>query len=102
MMLYLTSNATPDISFAVHQCAQFTPNTKESHDTNMRRTFRYIQGTKENGLVFNPSKKLVLGFYADTVFVGLWGHENPQYHICAKRRTLFVVTFTNCPILWYL
>ena len=29
MMLYLASNTIPDISFAVHQCAQFTHNTKE-------------------------------------------------------------------------
>ena len=74
MMLYLTSNATPDVSFDVHQCAQVTPNTKASHETNMRRICRYLQGTKDNGLVFNPSKKLVVDFYAVTVFVGLWGH----------------------------
>ena len=28
MMLYLASNTRPDISFDVHQCAQFTHNTK--------------------------------------------------------------------------
>ena len=28
MMLYLASNKIPDISFAVHQCDQFTHNTK--------------------------------------------------------------------------
>ena len=28
MMLYLESNTRPDISFAVHQCARFTHNTK--------------------------------------------------------------------------
>ena len=31
MMLYLASSTRPDISFAVHQCAQFTHNTKVSH-----------------------------------------------------------------------
>ena len=31
MMLYLASNTRPDISFAFHQCARFTHNTKVSH-----------------------------------------------------------------------
>ena len=33
MMSYLASNTRPDISFAVHQCARFTHNTKVSHKT---------------------------------------------------------------------
>ena len=60
----------------------------------------YIQGTKDNGLVFNPSKKLVVDCYADTYFVRLWGYEDPQDPICARKRPGFVVTFANCPLLW--
>ena len=74
LMLYLASNTRPDISFAVHQCTRFTHNTKVSHETAVKRICRYLQGTKENGLVFNPSKKLVVDCYADTDFAGLWGH----------------------------
>ena len=44
----------------------------------MKRICRYLQGTKENGLVFNPSKKLVVDCYADEDFAGLWGHGNNQ------------------------
>ena len=36
MMLNLASNTRPDISFAVHQCARFTHNTKVSHETAVR------------------------------------------------------------------
>ena len=100
MMLYLASNTRPDISFAVHQCARFTHNTKVSHETSVKRIFRYLQGTKDNGLVFNPSMKLVVYCYADAVFVGLWGYEDPQDPICDRSRTGFVVTFANFPILW--
>ena len=42
MMLYLASNTRPDISFAVHQCDRFTHNTKESHDTAVKRICRYL------------------------------------------------------------
>ena len=66
----------------------------------MKRVCRYLQGTKDNGLVFNPSKKLVVDCYADVDFAGLWGHENPQASICARSRTGLVVTFAYCPILW--
>ena len=100
MMLYLESNIRPDISFAVHQCDRFTHNTKVSQETAMKRICRHIQGTKDNGLVFNPSKKLVVDYYADADFAGLWGHEDTQNPICDSSRTGFVVTFTNCPLLW--
>ena len=100
MMLYLASNRRPDISFAVHQCAWFTHNTKVSHDTDVKRICRYLQGTKDNGLVFNPSKKLVVDCYADADSAGLRGHEDPQDPICAISRTGFVVNFANCPLLW--
>jgi hypothetical protein len=32
MLLYLASNSRPDITFAVHQCAQFTHCAKHSHE----------------------------------------------------------------------
>ena len=94
-MLYLASSTIPDISFAVHQCAQFTHNTKASHNTAVKRICRYLQGTKENSLVFNQSKKLVVDCYADADFAGLWGHKNNQETICDRNRTVFVVTFSK-------
>ena len=94
------SNTIPDISFAVHQCSRFTHNTKVSHDIDVKSICRYLQGTKDNGLVFNPYKKLVVDCYADADFMVLWGHEDPLDHICAKSRTGFVVTFSNCTLLW--
>ena len=50
--------------------------------------------------MFIPSKKLVVDCYACADFAGLWGHEDPQDPIYARSRTVFVVTFANCPLLW--
>ena len=100
MMLYLASNTRPDISFSVYQCARFTHNTNSSHETAVKRIYRYLQSTNYNGLVFNPSKKIVVGCYENADFAGLWGHENPQDPICDRSRTIFVVTFSNFPLLW--
>ena len=66
----------------------------------MKRIFRYIQGTKYNGLVFNPSKKMVADCYTGADFARFWGHENPQDPIFARSGTGFVVTFYNFNLLW--
>ena len=66
----------------------------------MERILLYLCGTKDNGLVFNPPKKLVVDFYADAYFAGLQGHANPQDPVCARSRTVFVVTFSNFHLLW--
>ena len=95
MMFYMASNTRPDVSFAVHQCSRFTHYTKASHETSVKRICRYIQGTKENGLVFNPSNKLVTDCYSDTDSAGLWGHEDPQDPICSRSRTDFAVSFAE-------
>ena len=100
LILYMASSTIPDILFAVHQCAQFTHNTKASNKTDMKSIFRYLQGTKDNDLVFNPSKKLVVNCYADADFARLWKQEDPQDPIFARSRTGCVVTFSNCPLLW--
>ena len=76
MMLYLASNTITYISFAVNQCAWFINNTRASHKIAVKRICRYLQGTNDNGLVFNPSKNLVVDCYADADFAGLWGYEN--------------------------
>ena len=60
----------------------------------------YIQGTKYDGLVFNPSRKLVVDCYADADSAGLWGHKKPQDPICARSKTVFLVNFANHPLLW--
>ena len=66
----------------------------------MKRICWYLQGTKNNGLLFNPSKKLVVDCYAGADFLGMWVYEDPQDPICAGSITGFVVTFVKCPLLW--
>ena len=100
MILYLESNTQLYISFAVHQCDQFINNAKASHDVAMMGIFRYLQGTKNKGLVFNMSKNMVVYLYAGKDFAGPCVHENPQYPNCDSSKTRFVVIFANYPILW--
>ena len=41
-----------------------------------------------------------MDFYADTYFLGQWGHKNPQDPICDSSRTGSVTTFAIFPLLW--
>ena len=100
MMLYLLKNTRPDISFSVHACTQFTHNTKVSYDMYVKRICQYLQDTKDKGLLFNPFKKLVVDCYTGKDFAELWGHVYTQYPICDSSRSIFVITFINCPLFW--
>ena len=52
MLMYLSSNTRPDIQYAVHQCARFSHFPKKSHEDAILRICRYLQGTRERGLIF--------------------------------------------------
>ena len=97
-MLYLKSNIIPDTSFAVNKCAHFTHSTKASHETEVKRICKYIQGKMNRVFVFNTSKIMVMYCYVDADFTGLWGYENIQCAICANSRNKVLVTFYNLPL----
>ena len=78
MMFIWYKKIIPDIYSFVHQYARFTYNTKESHETDKNMICWYIQGSKDRGLVFNLSKKMMVDCYVDADFVVLWGHDNNQ------------------------
>ena len=65
-----------------------------------KRIYRYLQGTKEKGLVFNPPKKMAVNCYVGADFTIIPVHENPQDPICASSRTGFMEAFNHCPLLW--
>ena len=99
-MFHLESKIRPDVSFAINQCESFTHNTKKSHETAVKSIFRYFQGTKNNGMVLESSKKIVVDCYFYANFVGLWEHGIPPDPIFDSSRNRFVITFFNCNILW--
>ena len=100
MMIYLFSNAHPEIQFAVHQCARFIHCPQSSHKEAVKQICRYLQGVKCKGLIFQPNTNLQLNFYVDTNFSGLWNYENVHYVVCVKSQTGYVLTLGGCPIQW--
>ena len=101
MLMYLASNSRPEIAYAVHQCARFTHAPHNSHVVAIKRILRYLQGTRDKGLIFNPSTSLQVDCYVDAAdFVGLWSIEDEQDPVSVKSRTGFLLMFMNCPLLW--
>jgi hypothetical protein len=100
MLMYLSSNAHPEIQFSVHQCARFTHCPRASHEEAVKHICRYLQGVQDNGLTFQPSDSLQLDCYVDADFAGLWNYESDQDPVCVKSRTGYVMTLGGCPIQW--
>jgi hypothetical protein len=46
MLMYLSSNAHPEIQFTVHKCAHFTHCPRSSHKEAIKHICRYLQGAK--------------------------------------------------------
>jgi hypothetical protein len=61
---------------------------------------QYLQGVKDDGLTFKPSKDLQLHCYVDADLAGLWNYESNQDPVCIKSCTGYVMTLGGCPIQW--
>ena len=51
MLLYLSTNTHPDITFAVSQVARFSSAPKQSHATAVKTIVRYLSATKDQGTI---------------------------------------------------
>lgn len=100
MLLYLSTNTRPDISFAVSQVARFNYNPKKSHATAIKTIVRYLQRTHDKGTVVKPTGDLTLDCYVDADFAGLHGRDPDHLPSSAKSRTGYIITLGGCPILW--
>ena len=102
-LMYLV-NTRPDIQFAVHQCARFTHSPKASHAKAVKRICRYLQGTRNLGMVYKPDsiddREIQLDAYVDADFSGLYGIEDSQDPVSSRSRTGFVFLLGSCPVVW--
>jgi hypothetical protein len=100
MLLYLSTNTRPDISFAVSQVARFCHNPKKSHAAAVKTIVRYLHRTCEMGMIVNPTGNLSIDCYVDADFAGLHGRDPDDSPSSAKSRTGYIITLGGCPILW--
>jgi len=97
---FVEKSTRPEIAYAVHQCARFSSDPKESHATAVKRIAKYLQGTKDKGLILNP-KDHSFDCFVDADFVGNWDRVNADVDpATAKSRTGYIIMYAGCPIAW--
>ena len=57
MLMFLSANTRPDISFAVHQAARFSHSPKHSHGVAVKRILRYLKETSDKGMEMTPTEE---------------------------------------------
>ncbi len=100
MLGYLQGTSRPEISMAVHQCAQFNNDPKLCHEQAIKHICKYLLGTMDKGLIFKSDYSRGLECFVDADFAGGWAsgdHTNPE---AVLSRTGFVIMFAGCPVTW--
>ena len=91
-LLYACTCTRPDIAFAVSNVSRFMSNPGMVHWTAAKRILRYLKGTKDLKLKFNPDCDLKLSGYCDAD----WGGE-----LDTRRSTTgYTFLYGNCGISW--
>ena len=66
MLLCLSTNTRPDVSFAVSQVCRFSNDPKKPHATAVKTILRYLKKTEERGLLIRPNPNM---FHRTRTFV---------------------------------
>merc|ERR1712024_393128 len=92
MLLYLSGNTRPDITFAVSQVARFTHDPKKSHATTLKMIVRYLAGTIDKGIIVPKfTEKMQLKCYVDADFAGLYKVDPDTSSSSAKSHTGLII-----------
>jgi hypothetical protein len=59
-----------------------------------------LKATREKGMILKPSGTLKIDSYPDADFAGLYGYAKITDSACVKSRTGFIITVSECPMVW--
>ena len=100
MLIYLSTNTRPDISFAVSQAARYSKSPRESHASAVKTIIRYLKRTVDKGTIVKFSGSLDLIDYVDADFAGLFGKEAESNSDSARSRAGFIILLGGMPLFW--
>ena len=98
---FLVKSTHPDLAYAVHQCARFSSDPKQSHVDVIKRIGCYLKGTQDMGITLQPDPQQSFQCRVDTDFTGNWRPVGAQADpMTAKSRSGGIITYAGCPITW--
>ena len=100
MMLYLSGHSKPDVVYAVNCAVHYIFCPRHSHEVELRRIGRYLKATNWRGLVLDPLSNMMIDCYPDADFSCMYRHKKINDPAFVKSRTGYIITVTDCPILW--
>ncbi len=100
MMLYFAGHMRPEIAYEVNCCTRYMFTPFLVHEVSIKWIGRYLKATRDKGLILNPPIALKIDAYPDADFADLYGHEVITDPACVKSRTGFLITVSDCPIVW--
>ena len=100
---FLEKSTRLDIAYAIHQCARFSADPKNSHGEAVIHIGNYLRGSRDKGIILDPTRDddEILKVYVDAYWSGNWHKSTSAVNSStAKSRSGFVISFSGCPILW--
>ena len=100
MLLHLSNNTRPDITYSLSQVARFTHSPKQSHATAIKVIVRYLARTPDKGIIVKHDGTYTLRCWVDADFAGLHNREHESNPASAKSRLGHVISFAGFPLVW--
>ncbi len=97
---YLEKSTSPEIAYAVNQCARYCNSPKAPHGKAIRRIGRYLATTREQGLKVVPEGDQI-ECYVDASHAGDWKQLTAiDVPDTARSRTGYVLSYAKRPLVW--
>ena len=97
---YREKGSRPDIAYITHQCARFLSCPKKEHAEAIRWLARYLKGTRDKGMILQPTGDKGLEVYVDADFAGNWDPKETHDRDTARSRHGYLIMYGGAPILW--
>ncbi len=95
-LIFLEKSTRGESAYAVHQCARFSNNPKQSHANAVKYLCRYLLATKDKGMILKPDLSKSFEVHVDCDFAGNWVKEDAMNDpSTAKSRSGYIISYAG-------